>query len=143
MRTNCGSSPLEFSGAAYRFGHSLVRENYNRVFAHRSVEPNANTPASLGLLFRFTGGGGDAPIPSNWIIDWRRFHDVGDQRLTDFTRLIDTKLIPQLHELPGIAEPQPRSLAVRNLGCGAAGWAYRRRRTWPRSWGSRPSSPTR
>ncbi len=39
--------PVEFSGAAYRLGHSMVREVYshNRVFT-----PGGLAPASLGLL---------------------------------------------------------------------------------------------
>ena len=70
--------PVEFSVAAYRFGHSQVRNayNYNRVFRFGGV-----TPATLALLFRFSGvsGGGaatDIPVPSDWIIDWRRFYDL-------------------------------------------------------------------
>ncbi len=99
--------PLEFSGAAYRFGHSMIREtyDYNRVF----------TEATISLLFTFTGSGGGAPIPSNWVIDWRRFHEVGRDDNRNFTRKIDPKLIPQLHELPNVRPNQPRSLAVRNL----------------------------
>jgi hypothetical protein len=120
--------PIEFSVAAYRFGHSMVREryNFNRVFASSAVEPNALTTATLGLLFAFTGKGGfPAPpgthtsLPSNWIIDWRRFFDLGHPDLLNVTRNTDTKLIPQLTNLP---EPVPAgqppslaSLAVRNL----------------------------
>ena len=81
--------PVEFSAAAYRLGHSMVRQRYahNRVF----------TGADFLLFFEFTGlsGGlvGDlAPtppttppntafprLPSNWIIDWRRFYEVGER----------------------------------------------------------------
>ncbi|MGI8997830.1 MAG: peroxidase family protein [Pyrinomonadaceae bacterium] len=107
--------PLEFSVAAYRLGHSMVREqyNYNRVF---STDPGALTVATLGLLFRFTGKSGeDVPIPGNWVIDWRRFFDVGSPQLLNATRKLDTTLIPALHNLPKIPDPEPKSLAVRNL----------------------------
>jgi hypothetical protein len=99
--------PLEFSAAAYRLGHSMIREiyNYNRVF----------TNATLSQLFTFTGGGGGAPIPSNWVIDWRKFFGVGPLSLLNMARKIDTRLTPQLHALPGTAPGQPSSLAVRNL----------------------------
>ncbi|MGH3545236.1 MAG: peroxidase family protein, partial [Mycobacteriales bacterium] len=45
--------PVEFSVAAYRMGHSMVRNayNYNRVFANGG----SITPATLDLLFTFTG----------------------------------------------------------------------------------------
>jgi len=67
--------PLEFSVAAYRFGHSMVRARYNY---------NVNFPgATLGELFTFTalsgqvGGEGGAPefdtLPDIWIIQWQRF----------------------------------------------------------------------
>jgi hypothetical protein len=69
----------------------------------------------LGLLFTFTGDGGGAPIPSNWIIDWRRFFRVGSGDPLNFARSLDTKLVPQLHQLPGTTPGQPSSLAVRNL----------------------------
>jgi hypothetical protein len=109
--------PLEFSVAAYRLGHSMVREtyNYNRVF---SQDPGALTVATLALLFTFTGRGGffgAATLPSNWIIDWRRFFEVGPKELLNFTRKIDPRLIPQLHDLPNMPEGEPKSLAVRNL----------------------------
>ncbi len=102
--------PVEFSVAGYRLGHSMVREAYdhNRVFA----------PTRLDLLFHFTGRGGlggQAVLPSNWIIDWRRFHEVGGPGLLNFTRRLDTTIVPALHTLPGIDPGQPVSLAVRNL----------------------------
>jgi heme peroxidase len=116
--------PVEFSAAAYRFGHSMVRERYshNRIFS----------PATLKQLFDFTGlsGGivGDlapnpptAPIPtpvlpSNWIIDWRRWYDLSPPANpagvpVNLSRKIDPFLVPQLHTLPGGGG----DLAFRNL----------------------------
>ncbi len=122
--------PVEFSAAAFRFGHSMVRERYshNRIFTGPSA-------ATLRLLFDFTGlsGGiiGDlAPVPSpgplpqpvlpsNWIIDWRRYFDFGPGANPDGVRLnparrIDPFLIQQLHDLPGGGG----NLAFRNLARG-------------------------
>jgi Animal haem peroxidase len=107
--------PVEFSAAAYRFGHSMVRAvyDYNRVF---TPLPGGVTPATLQLIFRFTGlsgSGANVPIPSDWIIDWRRFVEAGSGVQVGFSRAINPFLSPPLHNLPGV--PPPNSLAVRNL----------------------------
>ena len=63
--------PLEFSGAAYRFGHSMVRDTYhfNAVF-------KPGTPTNLIFTFTARGGffGGDR-YPTNWLVDWAQFFD--------------------------------------------------------------------
>jgi hypothetical protein len=112
--------PVEFSAAAYRLGHSMVRQNYshNRVF----------DPTGFNFLFTFTaksGGIGKEPsgpltppkLPSDWIIDWRRFFDFGATGVPlNMSRTIDPYLAEELHRI-GTPSPVPgaNSLAVMNL----------------------------
>lgn len=114
--------PLEFSVAAYRLGHSMVREryDYNRVFG---FQPGAVTPATLDLLFRFSGLSSsqpqdqfiqDIPIPSDWIIDWKRFYEI-EGKPTNLSLRLDPFLTPRLHALNNIPPGEAASLAVRNL----------------------------
>jgi hypothetical protein len=122
--------PVEFSVAAYRLGHSMVRESYewNRVFS----AGGDGGSAPLGLLFRFTGTSGnltpgsptdftdlDDPnspglerLPSNWIADFRRLYDFeADAGRADLlppegraglnlAKRIDTRLVNPLSQLP-------------------------------------------
>ncbi|MGI2908207.1 peroxidase family protein [Tolypothrix sp. VBCCA 56010] len=111
--------PVEFSVAAYRLGHSMVRAvyDYNRVFSNPPVPPR---PAgTLELLFLFTAKSGkfgdfaNIPIPSDWIIDWRRFFQIDPNVQVGFSRKLDPFLVDPLKNLPNV--PLPNSLAVRNL----------------------------
>jgi hypothetical protein len=120
-RSKPPAMPLEFSVAAFRFGHSQIRNayDYNRNFG----DPGFVAPrASLEQLFQFTGRGGfigGAPtLPFNWAIEWDRFTDKGDSDPRHFARPIDTQLADDLSvmrnepaDLAGIQE----HLAKRNL----------------------------
>ena len=119
--------PLEYSVAAYRFGHSMVRGayDYNRNFGRPGkVIPNA----SFSLLFKFTGKasppfiGQTHTLPFNWVIEWDNFVDKGSPVADHFARKIDTRLAPALRDLnnegvgaPPIVQQIQKRLAVRNL----------------------------
>lgn len=110
--------PVEFSVAAYRLGHSMVRAayDYNRVF---TFLPGGVTAATLEFLFAFTAKSGqlndfaNIPIPSDWIIDWRRFFEIDPAVRVNPSRKLDPFLVDPLKNLPNV--PKPSSLAVRNL----------------------------
>ena len=127
--TTMPTMPLEFSVAAYRLGHSMVRAAYNW---NVNFYDGAGT---LDLLFHFTGTsgnlGGEKALLSIWIADFRRLYNFGEAGREDlvvpaseFNRAqrIDTKLVNPLADLPvgSIGGPPPppgfdRNLAYRNL----------------------------
>jgi heme peroxidase len=122
--------PIEFSVAAYRLGHSMIRPAYNW---NKNFESGGGT---LDLLFTFSGLSGDMfgdeRLPSNWIADFRRLYNFADAGRNDlvvpaskFNRAmrIDTKLSNPLAHLrqatigpPVVPDSDPRhNLAFRNL----------------------------
>lgn len=122
--------PVEFAFAAFRFGHSMVRDLYewNDVINSQGTFTEGG---KLEYLFKFTHTSGKLfdlkALTSAWIVDWRRLYDFGPQdpapnKQLNFARLIDTNLAQALHNLPmfGHEAHQSRSLAVRDLLVGQA-----------------------
>ncbi len=114
--------PIEFSVAAYRFGHSQVRPSYRLNFGadggpaffafifDDSADPNDPDPNDLR-------GGKRAP---RRFVDWQTFFDFGDGNVRP-NKKIDSKLSTVLMHLPGSRGPAPglpsdgvQSLASRN-----------------------------
>ncbi len=92
--------PIEFSVAAYRLGHSMVRAayNWNKIFDDGG--------GTLELLFEFSGRSGTffggPKLPSTWIADFRRLYDFNEAGRADlvvpadkFNRAmrIDTRIV--------------------------------------------------
>ena len=125
--------PIEFSVAAFRLGHSMVRDSYNwnRIFD--------NGGGVLSLLFFFSGTSGSLtgtePLPSNWIADFRRLYNFAEAGRPDLVvpvgkfnkaRNIDTRLTDPLATLPAGSfgpsdaqvPPIQANLAFRNLSRG-------------------------
>jgi len=105
-----GFIPIEFSAAAYRFGHSMVRPVYRlNQDVRRPIFANGS-PDLIG--FR--------AFPRNWAIDWRLFFPRKGARRTGTTRVqpaykIDTSLADPLRHLHrNLVKDLPTSLAQRN-----------------------------
>jgi hypothetical protein len=117
---NAAYLPVEFSVAAYRLGHSMVRPGYR--LNDGVLLPIFPSPAN-GLPEGLTGF---RPMNSQWGIDWGRTIDV-DVRASDsdddavkekrlqFAYRIDTSLVNFLGQLPPVVAANPSSLAARNL----------------------------
>ncbi len=106
-----GFIPVEFSVAAYRFGHSMVRPIYR-----------LNTNLDRLPIFSMRGESllGFRAFPANWGIDWSLFFKMGDAPELGPTRVqpaykVDTSLVNPLGSLPESVVPKPSSLAERNL----------------------------
>lgn len=114
--------PVEFSVAAYRFGHSQVRPSYRANFTG-----NPGGTPFFGMIFTADSLphgdpddlSGSARAPRRFI-DWPTFFDFGDGNVKP-NKKIDAILSSALFHLPGtvVAHPDPAnnpsSLAQRNL----------------------------
>jgi hypothetical protein len=129
--------PVEFSVAAYRLGHSMIRPGYRMndddatllpIFPIPGTVPGA-PPAGIA-----TGLTGFQAMAKNRGIDWGRFIDIGNARAygedpdnispptadmkkrLQFAYRIDTSVVTPLSVLPAaVASDKPPSLAQRNL----------------------------
>jgi hypothetical protein len=120
--------PVEFQGAAYRFGHSIVRPSYRANLAgDPGGNPNTGAPAFFGFVFDPAGQGqadpvdlrGGARAPRRFI-GWQTFFDFGGAHTAAVrtNKVIDTNISTPLFDLPLAAIPSgdaPTSLPQRNL----------------------------
>jgi hypothetical protein len=100
--------PVEYSVAAYRFGHSMVRAGYTLNAAGGAPMFDPVRPDLRG----------SRPLPAYAQIDWWRFYAVPGQPAgpRNQARLIDDKLaIPLLNLPPTVVRDPMVSLAERNL----------------------------
>src|SRR5215475_6605463 len=116
-RPNEAFMPVEFQGAAYRFGHSMVRPSYRVNLAGDGGNP------FFGLIFDPSATGPDpADLRGGFraprrFVGWQTFFDFGDGEVKP-NKLIDTRLSTPLFNLPLGAIPAlggPTALAQRNL----------------------------
>jgi hypothetical protein len=114
--------PVEFSVAAYRLGHSMIRPGYR--LNDSILLPIFPVPPVVAPGFPEGLTGFRAMNPA-WGIDWGRFIDVdirkydgtGDEpkKRLQFAYRIDTSLVNPLANLPPAVASNPSSLAQRNL----------------------------
>ena len=92
--------PVAFNSAAYRFGHSAIREDYKL----NDAEPNVP-------LFHPRGDepwrqlGGFRPLPPALRIEWKHFFRVEPKHRPQPSRLIDPWLVRELDNVPRVDQP--------------------------------------
>ena len=121
--------PVEFQGACYRFGHSMVRPSYRANLAgDPGGNPATGAPAFFGMIFDPAGSGQTDPVDLRGgararrrFIGWQTFFDFGGAFTADLrtNKLIDTNISTPLFNLPTGAiagnETTPVVLPQRNL----------------------------
>jgi hypothetical protein len=109
--------PVEFSVAAYRFGHATIRANYNVNPAHPSVPLFPTNPAAPTTPRTDLRGG---PVDPTFAIQWSNFFERDPTNPPQKTKRIEPLLNTLLLDLPNGVVPANvvvplRSLATRNL----------------------------
>jgi hypothetical protein len=102
--------PVEFSGAAFRFGHSMVRDDYKLNDRHPNV-PTFVPRVEFGPTLT-----GFRRCPRELEIEWKHFFRIDPATRPQMSMRIDASLAEQLAHLP----PDGASLPFLNLRRGHA-----------------------
>ena len=111
LYSSCMAMPVEFSGAAYRFGHSMVRSAYRQ----NKTSPNLavfESDMSKEMLVGFS------PLREGRAIDWDLFlpSPTANKDLIQWSYKTDASLTGALGLLPlPVSSEGPASLSLRNL----------------------------
>ena len=99
--------PVEFSVAAYRVGHTMVRSVYAVNEEHTDIELFDGEFSTLGF----------SEIPEDLVVDWRYMLPVEDCIRPRMSKAIDPLLADELQDLPVVPsrDPADRALAFRNI----------------------------
>ena len=108
--------PVEFSGAAYRFGHSMVRNSYklNADLGAVGILASDDDAGELEHL------GGFRSLPAPLTIDWGFFYELRQRQRPQLSRRIDTDIAGRLSRLPAGASATHEALPRLNLLRGRA-----------------------
>jgi len=105
--------PVEFSVGAYRFGHSMVRGEYELNDQVQNIPIFAKPPAEDLRGFR--------ELPAGHVIQWARFFKFDGSKLEPQpSRKIDSKLAFGISILPDAVAKEIHALAERDLKRGKA-----------------------
>ncbi|HWI04732.1 MAG TPA: heme peroxidase family protein [Acidimicrobiales bacterium] len=103
--------PVEFSAAAYRFGHSMVRGEY-RINDTLEVLPILTDIRVANPLQHL---GGFRTLPKGWTVQWKHLFDIDDATAPQLARRMDTKLAEPMRKLPPAIDNARRSLGLLNM----------------------------
>jgi hypothetical protein len=102
--------PVEFSAAAYRFGHSMVRDKYR---INDTLEP-LPILTDIRVANRLQHFGGFRTLPKGWTVQWKHLFPLGDGT-PQMSRKIDTRLAEPMRKLPPVIDNARRSLGLLNM----------------------------
>ncbi len=102
--------PVEFSAAAYRFGHSMVRDRYR---INDTLEP-LPILTDIRAANRLQHFGGFRNLPRGWTVQWKHLFPLDDDPPQP-SRRIDTSLAEPMRKLPPLIDNARRSLGLLNM----------------------------
>lgn len=99
--------PVEFSTAAYRVGHTMVRDRYALNAQHREVELFDEAFGTLGF----------SALPEDLVPDWRFMLELDPCVTPHMSKAFNAVFANELMDLPvvGSSNANDRALAFRNL----------------------------